>query len=102
MRRWIGCIGLLAMLAGLVGCGGADLPPGGKPAVAYWQRVLKQCPDLPAKVEAIVQGRGSPHYHEHDLPATEVRIYTDEGLVSYSASRIEMIVTDLDTPALKE
>lgn len=93
---------LLAPLAWLCGCGGPGLPPGGKPAVEYWHRVLSQHPDLPAKVEAIVESLGWTPSRSYDLPATEVRVYGEHGEVSLSGSKIELILTDLDTPALRE
>ncbi len=97
LTRW-----LLASLAACAGCGGPELPPGGRAAVEYWHRVLVQHPDLPGKVQAIVDGLGGSPYYGEQPPATEVRIYGEHGEVAVSGSRIQLIITDLDTPALRE
>ncbi len=91
---------LLAPLVCAWGCG-SSLPPGGKPVVEFWHGVLQEYPDLPAKVQAIVDERGQAAVFSHGLPSS-VTIYGEHGPVTFSGSRIELIVTDLNTPALRQ
>jgi hypothetical protein len=94
---------LLAPLALLCGCGAPPLPPGGQPAVEYWHRVLAEHPDLPARVRSIVgSGDWTPDYSTGFPASTDVRIYSEQGDVAFSGSRIELLITDLDTEALKQ
>jgi hypothetical protein len=91
---------LLAMLSALGGCGGPPLPPGGRAAVEYWHRVLSEHPDLPAKVQQIVDYRGWTPRRDYQLPSSEVRVYGEQGEVTIRGSKIELIVTDLNSAAL--
>lgn len=94
---------LLAPLALAWGCGSPALPPGGTAAVEYWHRILQEHPDLPERVRTIVNGGGWTPFYSTDFPATtDIRIYGEQGEVAVSGSRIELLITDLDTEALKQ
>ena len=98
-RAWL----LLAPLAFVWGCSEPPLPPGGTAAVEYWHRILQEHPDLPQRVRTVVNGGGWTPFYSTDFPATtDIRIYSEQGEVAFSGSRIELLITDLDTAALKQ
>ena len=102
-RRQLGFVWmLLAALAFLAGCGGDPLPPGGAAAVEYWHRVLAQYPDLPARVQAIVDQQGDAVYRESIPASSRVLIYGEDQVVAVDAGRIDLVITDLDRDALQE
>lgn len=99
--RWIGV--LLTPLLVSIGCNQtSELPPGGKQAVAHWHAVLKRYPDLPAKVQAITEGRGHLSWLGGGLPQAEVNIYGEDGVLSIKGRHVDLIVTDLDDAALRK
>jgi hypothetical protein len=96
---------LMAPLALATGCGEPPpLPPGGTAAVAYWHRVLHEHPDLPDRVRSVVRGGNWRPYYTLDFPppVADIRIYTEQGETSFSSSRIELLITDLDSTALEQ
>jgi hypothetical protein len=91
------------LLISLTGCGReASMPPGGRPAAAYWLGVLEQFPDLPAKVRSVLDRQGTEVYQSHLSSAARVRIYGEDGVTAVSGSRVDLLVTDLDDEALRE
>ena len=70
--------------------------------VAIWANVLSEYPDLPEKVERIVEGQDKATRLEANLPSSEVILHTTEGAQSFYAQTIDVIVTDLDKRSLKK
>jgi hypothetical protein len=86
----------------LGGCGtSSELPPGGAQAVAYWQQVLLQYPDLPDRVRDIVEERGQ-QVANHGISQAMVRIYGEDGEHQIAGRRINVLVTDLDHATLRK
>jgi hypothetical protein len=107
MKNWrvlgpLRIFGLLTALSALaVGCGTSTTPPpGGTQAVAYWHQLLQRYPDLPAKVEAIVQQQRSPN--AAIVAEAEVRVYGADEVVAVRGRHVDVIVTDLDEATLKK
>lgn len=100
-RLVAGLLSLVSLLS--VGCGQSnELPPGGAKAVAYWQAVLTQYPDLPEKVQAIVDGQGHVGWLGRYLPQTTVTIHGDGETYQYSGRHVHVVVTDLDQDTLRQ
>lgn len=87
----------------LAGCStSGELPPGGADAVAYWQKLLLQYPDLPDRVRDVVDGRGQVDWSESRFPQSEVRIHGQDGAVTVTGRRIDVLITDLDDATLRQ
>lgn len=101
LRAFAALLALPLLLS--AGCSGnSDLPPGGAPAVAYWQAVLLQYPDLPEKVQAIVDRRGHLGWLGRSLPQCEVTIHGQDEIVSVTGRHVDVVVTDLGDAALRK
>src|SRR5262245_3376042 len=95
--------GLLALLLLAAACeSGVRVPPGGSEAVRYWHAVLQQYPDLPAKVQAIVESHGEADYATSIPSEAAVRIHGENEVVAVSGRRVDVVVTDLDTDTLRK
>jgi hypothetical protein len=71
--------------------------------LAFWTDILRRHPDLPDRLQQIVENRVAPVQRPLvEVPLTEITIHSYLGPTTVVAESINLIVTDLDITALQK
>lgn len=84
-------------------CGKTDLEE--EACRAYWRKTLRSYPDLPAKIQQILDEKDNPEegrvFRDEHADSAELRIYSNGTEQTFKGKSIDVLVTDFDEASLR-